>query len=214
MVQERERERRWMVESQVAARGIEDLRVLAAMLVVPRHRFVGPDAEPHAYEDRVLDVGEGRRLSEPYPIAQVVEAATLAPTDRVLEIGSGSGYAAAILARIAAEVMTLEPSTTLAARARAVLDDLGYANVQLRAANGSLGWPEGAPFDAIVLTAAVPEIPGALIDQLARDRGRMVVPLGDPRDQRLIRIIRDGEELHREDLGAIRCAPLTQSADV
>ena len=166
-----------MVEQQIVPRGIKAPAVLAAMRKVPRHRFVPGSAVGFAYEDHPLPIGSGQTISQPYIVAYMTEAADIAPGDKVLEIGTGSGYQAAVLGEIAREVFTIEIIPELAERARATLSDLGYRNVNARTGNGYLGWPEHAPFDAIVVTAAPDEVPQALVDQLAPG-GRMVVPVG------------------------------------
>ena len=170
-------QRQAMVERQIEARGIEAPTVLAAMRKVPRHRFVLPGAVSLAYEDHPLPIAAGQTISQPYIVAYMTDAAGIAPTDKVLEIGTGSGYQAAVLGEIAREVYTIEIIPELAEGARQILAELGYANVHVRAGNGYLGWPEQAPFDAIVVTAAPDEVPRALVDQLAVG-GRMVVPVG------------------------------------
>jgi protein-L-isoaspartate(D-aspartate) O-methyltransferase len=166
-----------MVERQIEARGIKSPAVLAAMRKVPRHRFVPAGAVNVAYEDHPLPIGLQQTISQPYIVAYMTEAAEISPNDKVLEIGTGSGYQAAILGEVAREVYTIEIIPELAERARGVLAELGYANVHVRAGNGYLGWPEHAAFDAIVVTAAPDEVPQALVDQLAIG-GRMVIPVG------------------------------------
>ena len=170
--------REGMVRHQIEARGIRDPEVLRAMREVPRHLFV-PEASPaRAYGDSPLPIGLGQTISQPYIVAFMAEAADISPSDRVLEIGTGSGYGAAVLGELAEEVYTIEIIPELVGRARGVLTRLGYENVFLRAGNGWLGWPERAPFDAIVVTAAPDEVPPNLVDQLAVG-GRIVVPVGD-----------------------------------
>jgi len=166
-----------MVESQIRQRGVTDGRVLGAMLKVPRHVFV-PEAErERAYADRPLSIGLGQTISQPYIVAYMTDALQVAPTDRVLEIGTGSGYQAAILAELARDVYTMEIIPELADRARATLDGLGYKNVKVRQGNGYVGWPEAAPFDKIIVTAAPDEVPKALVDQLGPN-GILIVPVG------------------------------------
>jgi protein-L-isoaspartate(D-aspartate) O-methyltransferase len=166
-----------MVESQIRQRGVTNGRVLGAMLKVPRHVFV-PEAErERAYADRPLSIGLGQTISQPYIVAYMTEALQVAPTDRVLEIGTGSGYQAAILAELARDVYTMEIIPELAGRARATLDGLGYKNVKVRQGNGYVGWPEAAPFDKIIVTAAPDEVPKALVDQLGPN-GTLIVPVG------------------------------------
>ena len=169
--------RRAMVERQVAARGVADTAVLRAMRSVPRHRFV-PEAPPRAaYSDRPLPIGHGQTISQPYIVAFMAEAAGIEPGDRVLEIGTGSGYGAAVLAELAATVYTIEIVPALAERARSALRRAGYQNVRVRTGNGWLGWPEHAPYDAVVVTAAPDEVPEALVEQLAVG-GMLVIPVG------------------------------------
>ena len=166
-----------MVDEQLRARGIRDPRVLDAMTRVPRHLFV-PDAERgEAYEDHPLPIGHGQTISQPYIVAFMSEALRLEPTHRVLEIGTGSGYQAAVLAELAGEVFTIEIIEALASRAKQTLSDAGYRNVTVRAGNGYLGWPEHAPYDRIMVTAAPDEVPPALVEQLKMD-GLMAIPVG------------------------------------
>lgn len=177
--------RQAMVERQIEARGIKASAVLAAMRKVPRHRFVRPGAENLAYEDHPLPIGLEQTISQPYIVAYMTEAAGISPGDKVLEIGTGSGYQAAILGEVARDVYTIEIIPELAERARGILAELGYANVHVKAGNGYLGWPEHAPFDAIVVTAAPEEVPQALVDQLAVG-GRMVIPVGSANQDMMI----------------------------
>lgn len=166
-----------MVESQIAARGVRTPAVLKAMNQVPRHLFVPSELRQSAYEDQPLPIGLGQTISQPYIVAYMTEALRLRPTDAVLEIGTGSGYQAAVLAELARQVYTIEIVPELADRARSTLAQAGYRNVEVRAGNGYLGWPERAPFQRIIVTAAPPEIPRALVDQLAIG-GIMVLPVG------------------------------------
>jgi protein-L-isoaspartate(D-aspartate) O-methyltransferase len=174
-----------MVERHIEARGVKSPAVLAAMRKVPRHCFVPAAAVNAAYEDHPLPIGLEQTISQPYIVAYMTEAAEISPNDKVLEIGTGSGYQAAILGEVAREVYTIEIIPELAERARGVLAELGYANVHVRAGNGYLGWPEQAPFDAIVVTAAPDEVPQALVDQLAVG-GRMVIPVGSANQDMMI----------------------------
>ncbi len=167
-----------MVDDQIEARGIRDPRVLGAMRKVPRDRFVPPDVVSLAYADQPLPIGHGQTISQPYIVAYMSEALRVTPQSKVLEIGTGSGYQAAILGELAREVYTIELIPELAARARATLESLGYANVHVRTGDGYLGWPEEAPFDAIMVTAAPDHVPQPLVDQLAVG-GRLVIPVGD-----------------------------------
>jgi protein-L-isoaspartate(D-aspartate) O-methyltransferase len=169
--------RREMVRRQIAGRGIRDPRVVGAMERVPRHLFVPDGLGEAAYGDRPLPIGHGQTISQPYIVAFMAEAADLDPDDRVLEIGTGSGYGAAVLAELVAEVYTVEIVPELAEQARAVLSAAGYDRVHVRAGNGWLGWPEHAPYDAVVVTAAPEHVPEALAEQLAVG-GRMVIPVG------------------------------------
>lgn len=198
-----------MVEEQLVARGIRDPAVLAAMDKVPRDKFVSELQARYAYEDGPLPIGEGQTISQPYIVAVMTEALGLTRADRALEIGTGSGYAAAVLAEIASEVYTVERLAPLAERARRRLRDLGYANVHVLTGDGTLGWPEHAPYDAIVVTAGGPRVPDALLDQLAVG-GRLVIPVGDlPCAQRLVRVVRTGADDYRhEPLEEVAFVPL------
>lgn len=207
--------RRAMVDLQVRARGIEDEAVLAAMEEVPRDSFVAPEAVAFAYEDTALPIDEGQTISQPYIVALMAEAAELGPDDRVLEVGTGSGYAAAVLARIAAQVFTIERHRSLAETADERFRELGYDNIDVRVGDGTLGWPEEAPFDAILVAAGSPaQVPPALTEQLAPG-GRLVIPVGaTPEGQELMRVRRsdDGTSLHRESLLPVRFVPLIGDA--
>jgi protein-L-isoaspartate(D-aspartate) O-methyltransferase len=178
-----------MVESQLRARGIADERVLDAMARVPRHEFTAGRYRDQAYEDYPLPIGEGQTISQPYIVALMLEALALTPTDRVLEVGTGSGYVAALLAELAAQVISLERHAVLADDARELLAHLGYANVKVIAGDGSLGFPEHAPYDAIIVSAAAPKVPPALLEQLA-EGGRMIIPIGlaDSQQLQLVRM--------------------------
>jgi protein-L-isoaspartate(D-aspartate) O-methyltransferase len=204
-----EEARRRMVEQQLIARGIVDPLVLDAMGKVPREKFVAAGQARVAYRDGALPIGEGQTISQPYVVARMTSALTVTPTDRVLEIGTGSGYAAAVLAEIVAEVYTIERLPRLAERARERLAELGYANVHVLVGDGTLGWPEHAPYDAIVATAGGPRAPQALLDQLAIG-GRLVIPLGpDPYEQRLVRLVRRATtDYEREELEPVAFVPL------
>jgi protein-L-isoaspartate(D-aspartate) O-methyltransferase len=183
-----------MVRRQIEGRGVRDEGVLEAMRTVLRHRFVPDAPAPAAYEDRPLPIGYGQTISQPYMVAFMAEAADIGPGDRVLEIGTGSGYGAAVLAELAGEVYTIEILPELAEQAAAVLEGEGYRNVHVRAGNGWLGWPERAPFDAIVVTAAPDRVPPALVAQLAVG-GTLVVPVGEwMQTLRILRKTADGLE--------------------
>lgn len=199
--------RRRMVNG-IAARGISDRAVLAALRKVPRERFVAPALIDAAHEDHALPIGDEQTISQPYIVALMTEALRLTPADRLLEIGTGSGYAAAVLAEIAAEVYTIERISSLAASARRRLSDLGYETVHVRCADGTLGWPQHSPYDAIVVTAGDPEVPKALRDQLAIG-GRLVMPVGAAPWRQLVRVVRTGaDDYHSEDLGGVAFVPL------
>jgi len=202
-------ERERMVELDIAGRGVRDAAVLAAMRKVPRERFVSGGQTSLAYEDEPLPIGEGQTISQPYIVAVMTEALRLQAGDRVLEIGTGSGYSAAVLATIAAEVYTIERLERLAESARRRLAELGYANVHVSCGDGSLGWPEHAPYDAIVVTAGGPDVPPSLLRQLAVG-GRLVMPVGSsPRYQALVRVVRTGEDAWaRETLAEVAFVPL------
>jgi protein-L-isoaspartate(D-aspartate) O-methyltransferase len=200
-----------MVRDDLAGRGIRDAAVLAAMGRVRREAFVLAEMTELAYDDCALPIEEDQTISQPYIVAAMAEAAELGPEDRVLEIGTGSGYGAAVLAAVAAEVWTVERHDALAERAAATLAAEGVTNVHVRCADGSLGWPEAAPFDAIVVTAAAPAPPRALLDQLV-DGGRLVIPVGPGSwDQELVRVRRTGDSTVTEDLGPVRFVPLIGS---
>lgn len=199
--------RRLMVEHQIRDRGIENKAVLESMLKVERHRFVRPSESESAYLDSPLPIGEGQTISQPFIVAYMTEAAEVSSSEKVLEIGTGSGYQAAVLGEIAKEVYSIEIIPTLAERARATLSELGYKNVSVKTGNGYLGWPEQAPFDAIVVTAAPDSVPQALIDQLAIN-GRMVIPVGTFNQQMMI-ITRTSEGVVERKTIPVRFVPMT-----
>jgi protein-L-isoaspartate(D-aspartate) O-methyltransferase len=201
--------RRDMVQRQIAARGVRDRRVLDALLAVPREAFVPERLHEFAYEDTPLPIEEEQTISQPYIVALMAEALEIGPDDRVLEVGAGSGYAAAVLSRIASEVYAIERHRALAELARERMRRLGYTNVHIVHGDGTLGWPEHAPYDAIAVAAGGPDVPPALQGQLALG-GRLVIPIGtDPRLQELVRVRRTGPDEHRrESLGAVRFVPL------
>ncbi len=191
--------------------GILDEDVLRAMATVPRHKFVPQEYSLWAYDDRPLPIGQGQTISQPYIVALMTQLLELQAADRVLEIGTGSGYQTAILAEIAGRVYTVEVIGPLAEKARETLSALGYQNVSFRVGDGFWGWPEEAPFDAVIVTAAAPSIPGPLLDQLA-DGGRMVVPCGPPGDaQTLKRLKKAGREVTAEDFGGVVFVPFVRA---
>jgi protein-L-isoaspartate(D-aspartate) O-methyltransferase len=191
-VRDPEQARRRMVEHQLRRRGISEGRVLAAMERVPRELFVREEDQDRAYDDAPLSIGHDQTISQPYMVALIVEVAEVRDGDRVLDIGTGSGYQAAVLAELGGEVHTIERIPELAERARANLEAAGYGSVDVRVGDGSLGLPEVAPFEAITVAAAAPDLPTALYEQLA-PRGRLVVPVGGPEGQRLQVVVRSPE---------------------
>ena len=205
-VEDPARAREAMVREQVEARGVTDARTLAALRKVERHLFVPPALAALAYADHPLPIGEGQTISQPYIVAVMTEAIGLRGGERVLEIGTGSGYQAAVLAEMGAHVYTVEIVASLARTARATLARLGYRTVEVREGNGWAGWPENAPFDAIVVTAAPPTVPDALKRQL-RDGGRLVIPVGDD-VQELRLLTRHGSSFEQRRLLPVRFVPL------
>jgi protein-L-isoaspartate(D-aspartate) O-methyltransferase len=209
---DRARERAAMVEQQLLGRGIRDPRLLVAFDLVPREAFVDPSVADLAYDDSPLPIAEGQTISQPYVVALMIEALDVRPSDRVLEVGAGSGYAAAILSRLAERVFAIERQPRLATIARDRLHRLGFANVEIQTGDGTLGLPDAAPFDAILVSAGGPGIPKALIDQLAPG-GRLVIPVGRPGGQRLLRLAKSpGGRTHQEDLGPVSFVPLVGDA--
>lgn len=199
--------RRKMVETQIAARGIRNPRVLQAMREIPRHLFLDEGMWEQAYQDHPLPIGEKQTISQPYIVALMTEALEPTPKDKVLEIGTGSGYQTAILASLCEWVYSVERIRSLALKARKVLDQLRLYNISIRIGDGTEGWVENAPYDGILVTAGAPEVPQPLKEQLA-DGGRLVIPVGDRFSQSLYKIIRKGEEFHQEDLGGCRFVDL------
>jgi protein-L-isoaspartate(D-aspartate) O-methyltransferase len=196
-----------MVETQIKARGVKDPRVLSALLKVERHRFVPDKYLGSAYSDQPLPIGEGQTISQPYIVALMTELLELKGNDKVLEIGTGSGYQAAILAELAREVYTIEIIEPLASTARERLSELGYQNVKVKAGDGYLGWPEVAPFDAIIVTAAPDHIPKPLIEQL-KEGGRMVLPVGTF-TQELKKIVKRSGRMETIDVIPVLFVPMT-----
>jgi protein-L-isoaspartate(D-aspartate) O-methyltransferase len=201
------RARERMVATQIAARDVRDARTLAALRKVPRHLFVPAPLVAQAYDDHPLPIGEGQTISQPYIVAFMTEALRLQGGEKVLEVGTGSGYQAAVLAEIAARVFTIEIVAPLAEQARQRLAELGYANVSVRSGDGYAGWPEEAPFDAIMITAAAPRIPEPLKAQL-RDGGRMILPVGEDY-QELVLVTRKGDRFDQERVLPVRFVPMT-----
>jgi protein-L-isoaspartate(D-aspartate) O-methyltransferase len=202
-----ERLRARMVERQIAGRDVDDERVLDAMRAVPRHVFVPAVSLRQAYADGPLAIGQGQTISQPYVVAWMTQQLEIEPGDRVLEVGTGCGYAAAVLAEMAGEVWTIERHPELADRARHVLARLGYDHVTVVVADGSTGYRAAAPYDAIIVAAAAPRVPDALVDQLA-DGGRLVLPVDRGSGQELLRVRKRGSEVQRSSLGGVRFVPL------
>ena len=190
--------RRRMVEEQVIDGGVTDPRVLDAMLKVPRHQFVEEALAGKSYQDAPLPIGEKQTISQPYMVAVMSEALMLDGSERVLEVGTGSGYQAAVLALLADRVFSLERIASLARRARKVLDDNGFSKVNIRLADGTVGWQDMAPFDGIIVTAGAPKVPQEYLDQLSLG-GRLIIPVGDRESQVLMRITRVGEAEYKEE---------------
>ncbi len=198
-----------MVEKQIELRGIKDKRVLAAMQKVERERFVPDDVRPHAYADRALPIGYGQTISQPYIVALMTELLELHGPEKVLEIGTGSGYQAAILGELAKEVYSVEIVPELADHAAKLLKELGYANVKTRLGDGYRGWPDKAPFDAIIVTCSPDDVPQPLVDQL-KEGGRLVIPLGmQTKPQQLILMIKRDGKLERRPVIPVSFVPMT-----
>jgi protein-L-isoaspartate(D-aspartate) O-methyltransferase len=197
-----------MVREQIRARGVLDPKVLDAVERVPRERFVPGVTRDEACRDSALGIGHGQTISQPYIVAAMTEALQIEPGHRVLDVGTGSGYQAAVLAEMGAEVFTVERVPELAETAGDLLAELGYEDVQVREGDGSLGWPEEAPFDRIVVGAGAPELPPALLEQLSPDGGRLVAPVGGRERQELTRVVREGTEFQSESLMGCRFVPL------
>lgn len=204
-------ERQAMVETQIAAREIRDTRLLAAMRAVPRHEFIPVEQRAHAYEDRPLPIGYEQTISQPYIVAFMTEQLEPQPTQRVLEVGTGSGYQAAILAKLVAHVFTIEIVEPLAKRAAADLARLGFKNVQVRAGDGYQGWPEAAPFDSIIVTCAPDHVPEPLVRQL-KDGGRMVIPVGAFGAQQLFVLEKRAGKIEQRAVLPVRFVPMTGRA--
>ena len=201
-------QRQQMVERQLMTRGINDQRVLAAMAKVPREEFVTQEARSASYEDGPLPIGYGQSISQPYIVAFMTEQLRPKPSDRVLEIGTGSGYQAAILAKLVSDVYSIEIVEPLAKNAEAILQRLGYKNVHLKIGDGYKGWPDAAPFDAIIVTCAPDKVPQPLIDQL-KDGGRMVIPVGDIFAQQLYLLEKKNGQLKQSATLPVRFVPMS-----
>jgi protein-L-isoaspartate(D-aspartate) O-methyltransferase len=202
-----EKERFNMVEYQIKGRGIKDQRVIEAMKKVPRHLFVPESLISIAYGDHPVSIGEGQTISQPYIVALMTEALNLKSDEKVLEIGTGSGYQTAILAELCKEVYTVERIPSLSKRAMRVLEELGYKNIKFGIGDGSIGWKEYAPYDGIIVTAGAPHFPQPLLEQLS-DGGRLVIPCGDEYSQSLYKVTRRGNKFEEENLGGCRFVKL------
>jgi protein-L-isoaspartate(D-aspartate) O-methyltransferase len=199
--------RKKMVQEQLATRGIKDKRILDAMMKVPRHLFVEEGLWHQAYGDFPLPIGDGQTISQPYIVALMTEALQLTGDDKVLEIGTGSGYQAAILAELTTHLFSIERISSMASKARKTLDELGYANVLIRVSDGTLGWQEEAPFAGIIVTAGAPAIPPTLVDQLEVG-GRLVIPVGNEYSQTLLKVVKQEKGYREKDLGGVRFVKL------
>ncbi|MCI0460704.1 MAG: protein-L-isoaspartate(D-aspartate) O-methyltransferase [Gemmataceae bacterium] len=208
-------QRQQMVEEQLADRGIRSKRVLEVMGKVPRHEFVAESVRSEAYHDRPLPIGQGQTISQPYIVGFMTEVADPQPGQRVLEIGTGSGYQAAVLAELAGEVYTIELLPELAEQARKRLERLGYSNVHVKAGDGYQGWPEKGPFDSIVVTCGAKEVPEPLFEQL-KEGGKLVIPVGGPNEEQSLLVVTKGPEGTREvrDLLPVRFVPLRRADEV
>ena len=202
-----ERQREEMVKRQIEGRGVTDEKVLTALRKVPRHLFISEALQDQAYGDFPLPIGEQQTISQPFIVAEMTQALQLSEDDRVLEIGTGSGYQAAVLAEIAFRIYTIERVHTLLVKARRLFDQLQYHNIITRYGDGTSGWIDESPFDAIIVTAGAPRIPEKLVAQMAVG-GRMVVPVGDQHSQELIKIYKEEKGIHQTNLGGCRFVKL------
>lgn len=200
-------QRAGMVDAQLRRRGIRDERVLHAMEIVPRHEFVPWQLQREAYQDSPVPIGEGQTISQPYMVGDMLQALRLGPEDRVLEVGTGTGYEAAVMSRIVQEVYTIERFASLAEAAKKIFERLGYTNIHVIIGDGSRGYPEAAPYDAIIVAAAAPQLPEALLQQLS-DGGRMIVPVGPSDLQQLLLVSKHDGEIQTKALDACRFVPL------
>jgi len=200
-----------MVENQIEARGVRDPVTLRALRSVPRHLFIPPERRERAYDDGAVPIGAGQTISQPYIVATMTEALELLGGERVLEIGTGSGYQTAVLAEAVGaegEVFTIERHAELSHAAEDLLREIGYANIRFRVGDGTVGWSEAGPFDAVIVTAGGPVVPQDLTEQLHPEHGRLVIPVGTRSQQELLRFRRRGDERIRESLGAVAFVPL------
>ena len=205
-------QRKKMVRDQIVARGIDDPRILAAMAAVPRHAFVPKQLHPRAYDDHPLPIGDGQTISQPYIVALMTKVLELNGNERVLEVGTGSGYQAAVLARVAQDVYSIEIKKKLCRRAAETLADIGFDSIQTRCGDGYFGWPEAAPFDAIMITAAVDHIPPPLVKQL-KEGGRLVLPLGNPFVyQNLVLVTKVDNDIKVQSITGVLFVPMTGHA--
>jgi protein-L-isoaspartate(D-aspartate) O-methyltransferase len=200
-----------MVEQQIEARGISDPATLAALRTVPRHEFLPMRLRSEAYADYPLPIGHGQTISQPFIVAFMTEAIRPQPGERILEIGAGSGYQAAVLAQMGAQVYTIEIVEPLAEMARQTLERLGYKNARVKSGDGFRGWPEHAPFDAIIVTCAPDKIPAPLVEQL-RDGGRMIIPVGSGMNQELVLLRKKGDKIEKQSVLPVRFVPMTGEA--
>ena len=207
MIQSYAGQRRKMVEEQLVERGIKDLGVLEAMSRVPRHLFAQESLRHRAYGDYPLPIGENQTLSQPYIVASMTAALSLKGEERVLEIGTGSGYQTAVVAELARQVFTIERLNNLSRKAQEILEGLNYMSIVFKMFDGTYGWPDQAPFDAILVTASTKEIPESLVKQLG-EGGRLVAPTGDAHEQKLVVLTKNGSRVSRRELGACKFVPL------
>ena len=196
-----------MVQEQITVRGVNDARVIAALRKIPRHLFVDPGIANRAYDDNALPIGEKQTLSQPFMAARMTEALSLNGDERVLEVGTGSGYQTALLAELCFNVFSVEKIRALSRKARVLLDQLGYQNIALHVGDGSIGWSEHAPYDAIIVSAGSPATPRPLLDQLGSG-GRLVIPIGDEQSQTLLRVTHTGSGFKEEQLGECKFVKL------
>ena len=200
-------QRRKMVEDQLIQRGVKDVRILEAMNRIPRHLFVHESLQHRAYGDHPLPIGENQTISHPHTVAAMTEALKLKGREKVLEIGTGSGYQTALLGELCAQVFTIERIRSIALKAQQVLDRLGYMKIVFKVFDGTYGWPDQAPFDAILIAAASPDVPKNLLAQLA-DNGRLVMPVGGAQNQRLRLVVKEGGRITESEIGECKFVPL------